>query len=514
MFAAALIVFREVLEAALVVSIILAATRGVRGRERWIWFGVLGGVLGAVSVAILTTYIASLFKGVGQEITNATILFLAVALIGWHVLWMNKHGREMTKELKGIGQSVTSGSRHMSILAIVVGLAVMREGSEVVLILQGLWTSGSTYAMVGGAAFGCIAGSALGAVLYAGLIVLPLGRVFILTNLFLTLIAAGMAARAANFLVQADLLPSLMSHVWNTSSVLPDQSVLGQFLAALIGYMAEPSGMEVLFYVFTLSLVGFLSLINGRVLKVPAKSTVLIVSFICFAFSCCMGEAHANEVLSPYVTEGEFEIEQQGYLTQDRNPKNDGSNAQVISAGYSPFSWWKTEIEGEFDREAGPNNSLRYNSLNWENTFPLAEPGLLWIDPAFFYEMDLGRSGEANNLIIGLLASKEIGSYQETLNFLIHKDYDPSTTPVGFILSSQTKYRFKPWLEPGVEIYADTSGKQKISDQQLAAGPGLFGKIYSFDGQALKYQIAYLRGATPASPDQAIRWKLEYEFYF
>jgi hypothetical protein len=81
------------------------------------------------------------------------------------------------------------------------------------------------------------------------------------------------------------------------------------------------------------------------------------------------------------------------------------------------------------------------------------------------------------------------------------------------IYSSQTKYLVTPWLQPGFEFYGDTEGKEKFADQQFAAGPGLFGKIWTFDGQALKYEAAYLFGATPASPDGAVRWKLEYEFY-
>jgi high-affinity iron transporter len=227
----------------------MAATRMVAHRGRWIGLGVASGVAGAGCIAALTNLISSLFQGAGQEIVNASILFLAVALISWHIVWMNSHGKQMALELRAVGKSVSEGKKHMSILAIVVGLAVMREGSEIVLMLQGLWSSSDNSAMMmAGAGGGLLAGIFVGALMYAGFIIMPVGRVFALTNGFLMLIAAGMAARGANFLVQAGLAPSLGSRLWDTSKILPDQSLLGQLLAALTGYIARPSGIEILFY--------------------------------------------------------------------------------------------------------------------------------------------------------------------------------------------------------------------------------------------------------------------------
>ena len=152
MFAAALIVFREVLEAALVVSIIMAATKGIARRGYWISTGIVGGLLGAGLVAAFTSYLSTLFEGSGQDIVNAGILSLAVVLISWHVVWMNSHGKHIAVEMRKAGRSVANGEKHMSVLALVVGIAVMREGSEIVLMLQGLWTIGSTQAMLGGGA--------------------------------------------------------------------------------------------------------------------------------------------------------------------------------------------------------------------------------------------------------------------------------------------------------------------------------------------------------------------------
>jgi high-affinity iron transporter len=513
MFAAALIVFREVLEASLVISIIMAATQGVARRSAWISFGIAGGLVGAGLVAAFTNFLSTLFQGSGQDVVNAGILSLAVLLIGWHVVWMNVHGRQMAAEMRETGRSVAEGKRDLSILAIVVGIAVMREGSEIVLMLQGLWTTGSTQVMLGGAAFGLAGGMLAGALMYFGFVALPVARMFTLTNGFLVLIAAGMAARAANFLAQAGLVSSLGGRMWDTSGILSDQSLVGQVFAALIGYIARPSGIEVLCYAVTLTTILILMQMAHRK-NIKAVRAVAIGLLFLTAPLMHAKPAHAEEVLSPYVTQGEWEIEQQGFVSHDSNPDNSNEKSLMTELGYSPTSWYKVELEGEIGRNPGDDQTLRHTSFNVENTFQLAEPGEYWIDPGFFYEMDFPQSEDPNNIIFGFLGAKTIGHVAETFNLLLHKDYGPNNTPMGFIYSNQAKYRLKPWLEPGFELYGDTDGKDRFDDQQLAIGPGLFGKIYTFNGQALKYEFAYLFGATTASPDGAVRWKIEYEVSF
>jgi high-affinity iron transporter len=513
MFAAALIVFREVLEAALIVTIIMAATIGVPRRGFWIALGILGGVAGAGTVAAFTTSLSSMFEGAGQDIVNATILFLAVALISWHVVWMNKHGRAIIAQMRAVGQSVADGSKHMSILAVVVGIAVMREGSEIVLMLQGLWTAGSTGAMLGGAAFGLAAGVLASGLMYAGFVALPVTRMFALTNGFLVLIAAGMAARGANFLAQAGLVSSLGGRMWDTSGVLSDQSLVGQVFAALVGYIARPNGIEVLFYAATVAVIVTLMFFACRQVRDTVRAVAALTVFFGAALTS-LNPARANEVLSPQITQGEWELEQQGYVAHDRNASNSGEQDFQTELGYSPTYWYHVELEGELGREPGPDETLRHTSFNIENTFALAEPGEYWIDPGLFFETDFPQGDDPNNVIFGFLGAKNIGSFGETFNLLLHKDYGPNNTPLGFAYANQLQYRVRPWINPGFEIYYDSDGQNRFENQQLAIGPGLFGKIYTFNAQAFKYEVAYLFGATPASPDGAVRWKFEYEVSF
>jgi high-affinity iron transporter len=257
MLATLIIVFREVIEAALVLSIVAAATKGVAGRGRWLVIGVVGGLVGATLVAAFAGTIADALEGSGQEIFNASVLFVAVLMLGWHNVWMNSHGRELAAEMKAVGHDVAVGARPLYAVATVVGVAVLREGSEVVLFLYGIASGGvgASGLLIGGL-IGVVAGGALGFALYFGLLNLSTRKLFAVTSWLILLLAAGMAAQGANFLVQANMLPSLGHAIWDTSWLLTEQNIFGQLLHTLIGYTARPSGIQLIFYVGTLALIG------------------------------------------------------------------------------------------------------------------------------------------------------------------------------------------------------------------------------------------------------------------
>ena len=254
MLASALIVFREVFEAGLVLGIVLSATRGVAGRAGWVGGGVLGGLLGACLVAVFAGAIGDAMQGSGQEVFNAGILLVAAVMLGWHNVWMARHGREMAGEMKALGRSVTDGSRTLLALAVVVGVAILREGSEVVLFLYGLAAGGEGGAsLVGGCVLGLFGGGAVAALLYRGLVAIPTRQLFRVTNVMLSLLAAGMAAQAVGFLIQADLLPSWGAQIWNSSALLDEKSIAGRALHALIGYTDRPAGLQLVVYGLTLA---------------------------------------------------------------------------------------------------------------------------------------------------------------------------------------------------------------------------------------------------------------------
>lgn len=257
MLGSAIIVFREALEAALIIGIIAAATRGLPSRNAWLGVGVGAGVVGSLIVALLTGQIADLAQGVGQELFNASILGLAAIMLAWHNIWMARHGMQLAKNAKQLGQEVNTGNREMSALGVVIALAILREGSETALFLYGLLTGGeeTMSSVLGGGAVGLLLGGLAGYGLYAGFVRIPARLFFTATSGLILLLAAAMTSQGARFLVQADVLPSLASPLWNTSWLLDNNSLFGRFLHTLIGYEAMPSGMQVVFYVATLILI-------------------------------------------------------------------------------------------------------------------------------------------------------------------------------------------------------------------------------------------------------------------
>jgi high-affinity iron transporter len=257
MFAAAIIVFRESLEASLIISIMMAATRGIPLRERWVAGGVALGLIGATIVASSMGAIANLADGMGQELFNVAILVTAVGMLAWHNIWMSAHGKELAQQITSTARAVNDGSRERSVILLVVALAVLREGSETVLFLYGVATSGDSGMREtlagGGLGLGC--GAAVALLLYAGLLRIPVRKFFAVTGVLVLLLAASMASQAARLLIQADLLPSLGAPLWDTSGVLPQNTIAGTLLHGLMGYDAQPAGMQVLAYVLVLLVI-------------------------------------------------------------------------------------------------------------------------------------------------------------------------------------------------------------------------------------------------------------------
>jgi high-affinity iron transporter len=258
MLGALIVVFREIIEAGLIVGIAMAVTRGVAGRGRFIGAGVAAGVLGACLVGAFINTISNAFQGVGQELFNATILGFAVIMLTWHNVWMARHGRAMAAEMRRAGEAVKTGASTLTGLALVVAIAVLREGSEIALFLYGIFVAsapGSGLGLFIGALMGLALGAGVTALTYGGLVQIPSRYIFSVTSVLIALLAAGLAAQAVGFLEQADVVTALPSQLWDTSNILSDSSLVGRVLHTLIGYSDHPSAMEVLSYIATLTAI-------------------------------------------------------------------------------------------------------------------------------------------------------------------------------------------------------------------------------------------------------------------
>jgi high-affinity iron transporter len=261
-----IIVFREAMEAGLIVGVVSAATKGVAHRGRWIAGGIAVGAIGAALVAVFAGALSNTLQGAGQEAFTATILIFAVAMLTWHIIWMSSHGREMAAELRQVGEAVRLGQRTLFALATVVAVAVLREGAEVVLFLFGILaaTHEGVLALFTGGIAGLALASALSWLVYRGLVAIPLRHLFTVTNALIALLAAGMAGQAAAVLHSADLLPGWGEQLWNTSFLIADDSLAGRSLHALVGYSARPSGIQAAAWLATLVMLAVLSRTVGR----------------------------------------------------------------------------------------------------------------------------------------------------------------------------------------------------------------------------------------------------------
>ncbi|MGH6856865.1 MAG: FTR1 family iron permease [Methylocella sp.] len=257
MAGALIIVLREVFEAGLIVGIVLAATQTLPSRGRYVAGGILAGLLGAALVAAFAGALSNALAGAGQEVFNAAILGIAVVMLGWHNVWMARHGRQIGEDMRQLGRDVLSGSRPLTALAVVVAVAVLREGSEVVLFLYGVVISSgeSGLSLLLGGLLGLLLGAGISGLTYKGLAVIPPRHLFKVTSVLIAFMAAGMAAQSVAFLEQADIATGLSNIVWNTSSVLADNSIAGRVLHTLLGYTGTPSELQLVVYLATLGTI-------------------------------------------------------------------------------------------------------------------------------------------------------------------------------------------------------------------------------------------------------------------
>lgn len=260
MLASLLIVFREVFEAGLVIGLVLAATQGIARRGAWVAGGIGAGVLGAALLAAGAGALSGAFAGNGQEVFTASVLVAAVVMLGWHNVWMARHGRAMAREMQELGRAVSSGRRSLLAMAGVVAVAVLREGAEVALFLYGVAASSGEQplALLAGGVLGIGLGGLVSWLLYRGLVAIPVKHLFSVTNWLIAVLAAGMAGQAAAILAGADLIPSWGYQLWDTSWLLPEASLPGRALHALAGYSDRPMGVQVVTW-----LVVFATLLLG-----------------------------------------------------------------------------------------------------------------------------------------------------------------------------------------------------------------------------------------------------------
>jgi hypothetical protein len=444
-------------------------------------------------------------------------------MLGWHNLWMARHARQMADEAKDIGRQVAAGSRPLAALALIAGVAVLREGSEIVLFVYSVAASShdGAVAMLAGGLIGLACGIIVGVVLYQGLLRIPVHRLFAVTSWMVLLLAAGLAAQAAGFLVQADLLPPLGDQIWNTSFLLSEEGLVGKTLHTLVGYVARPAGIQIIAYVFVLLAIGLpmRALARGRV---PRRKLAAAGSAVFVALVPAYSARAELQVRMPTVEFRELEFEHNGFFSFDKDRTLGGQQSYTNSIGYGVTPWWKIELEGESG--SVPDSSVHYTATTIENTFQLTEPGQYMFNFGFFAEYSQSAlNGEPNSFTLGPIVQKELYHVLgvdslHTLNvFFAHDVGHNATHATGLEVAWQSRLLLNPYIDPALEYYGsidDLGQAGKFSQQQHFIGPVAVGAISFSPYGKVKYEVGYMFGMTQASPRGAIRWKLEYEISF
>jgi hypothetical protein len=241
-------------------------------------------------------------------------------------------------------------------------------------------------------------------------------------------------------------------------------------------------------------------------------------------------EARADfNIHSPYEIDlGELEIEHNGSASFDRNPDKSGAQSYTIEFGTGLTSWWHSEIELGFDRDPGFNQNTLVTQAVTENTFQLTEPGQYFADLGFYVEygqsLTTGRHAGPNQVTFGPLIAKDIGRFTHTANLFLTQELGPNQTSheLDFNYAWQSRWNIWAPLSPAIEFYGDsgTLGRSpRFSQQQLLVGPVGIGALSLHDlgwGNAgkIKYEIGWLFGATQATAEGTLRWRLELEIPF
>jgi len=253
-----LIALREGLEAALVVSIIVAYLVKADRRDALpkLWGGVALAALIPLIVGAILTWGPKTLTFQAQEILGGSLSFVAVGLVTWMIFWMGKNARELKGEIEGsLSRTLSAGSSGWGVVWIAV-IAVGREGVETALFVWATVRSSienSTMQTTLGVLTGLLIAIVLGVLLYQGAVRINFRVFFAVTGYFLVLVAAGIVAYGVGDFQEAGVLPGIMNHAWDLSAHLPGTTSplhwLYVLLQAMFQFNLQPTVLQVVSWI-------------------------------------------------------------------------------------------------------------------------------------------------------------------------------------------------------------------------------------------------------------------------
>lgn len=250
---AVLLILREVLEAALILSLLLALSRKYELNTRWCWFALAGGFLGSWLLAHFAYNITEAMEAIGQEVLNVVLyLIVVVCLILLSLLLIPlAYALKLTRRLETIAAFKRQQPLIWPLFIVIVSFSLAREGSEIWIYLSDFSRKpDEILSVLIGVAIGAGIGMSLGAITYYFLLFMS-DKIFMpLFITVITLLSGGLSMQIAKQLMQAGLLTS-SDPLWDSSMLISEQSWLGELLYALLGYDAQPTPVQGVFYLLT-----------------------------------------------------------------------------------------------------------------------------------------------------------------------------------------------------------------------------------------------------------------------
>jgi high-affinity iron transporter len=251
LFSSALIGLREGLEAALVVSILIAflVKTAKRSSLKWVWLGVAAALAVSAGFGTVITYSTHRMTFEQQEIFGGTMSLVAVAFVTWMIFWMRATARTIASDLRGkLSAAVGIGPLAVVVMAF---LAVGREGLETtVLFYANVEAAGAgTRAPLTGFVLGIVAAVILGWLIYRGAVRFNLTRFFTITGVLLIFVAAGILGYGLHDLQEGNVLPGLHSLAFDLSGPMPEDSWYGALLKGFFNYSAQTTVLQAVAWV-------------------------------------------------------------------------------------------------------------------------------------------------------------------------------------------------------------------------------------------------------------------------
>lgn len=256
-----LLVLRETIEAALIVSILLAyldKTNNVRFKKD-VWIGTIAAVIMSVLGAVLFTQFLGGFEGTTEKLFEGIVMVTAAGVLSWMIIWMMRNGRYLKQELQEKVDLAMTEEKKYALLSLAF-ISVFREGIETILFIGGVSSSEDPTGVLVSALFGALAAMGLAIGLFRGVVNLDLKKFFNVTSIILILFAAGLFAHGIHEFQELGWFGPEESFLNTPLFVIPlsdKEGVLGPLLRALFGYQDKPTPLEILAYVFYWVAIGF-----------------------------------------------------------------------------------------------------------------------------------------------------------------------------------------------------------------------------------------------------------------